>query len=196
MVRYCYVCKIYSHQRESQGLSFHRLLNEPSRRAIWIFLLGFEKTHPFPKYVEICSKHFHESDFVYLADGIRHLRVNAAPIPVHTAFDFAGSIRSDSSISIDSDGSPDKHATVSSSESQSEVDILAIVSNEVDPDKKRLKFDEDFILPGLQVRCHQFLLLLMIKIHQVQLLHQRQMINHTVLIKLPLQNLIFKLLQV
>nr|CAH7731057.1 unnamed protein product [Callosobruchus chinensis] len=148
MVRYCYVCKIYSHQRESQGLSFHRLLNEPSRRAIWIFLLGFEKTHPFPKYVEICSKHFHESDFVYLADGIRHLRVNAAPIPVHTAFDFAGSIRSDSSISIDSDGSPDKHATVSSSESQSEVDILAIVSNEVDPDKKRLKFDEDFILPG------------------------------------------------
>nr|CAH7742992.1 unnamed protein product [Callosobruchus chinensis] len=48
MVRYCYVCKIYSHQRESQGLSFHRLLNEPSRRAIWISLLGFEKTHPFP----------------------------------------------------------------------------------------------------------------------------------------------------
>nr|CAH7758784.1 unnamed protein product [Callosobruchus chinensis] len=48
-------------------------------------------THP--KYVEICSKHFHESDFVYLADGIRHLRVNAAPIPVHTAFDYAESIR-------------------------------------------------------------------------------------------------------
>nr|CAH7746840.1 unnamed protein product [Callosobruchus chinensis] len=63
------------------------------RRAIWISLLGFEKIHPFPKYVEICSKHFHESDFVYLADGIRHLRVNAAPIPVHTAFDFAESIR-------------------------------------------------------------------------------------------------------
>nr|CAH7716207.1 unnamed protein product [Callosobruchus chinensis] len=125
-VRYCYVCKIYSHQRESQGLSFYRLLNEPSRRAIWISLLGFEKNHPFPKYVEICSKHFHESDFVYLADGIQHLRVNAAPIPVHTAFDFAESIRSDSSISIDSDGSPDKHATVSSSESQSEVDILAM----------------------------------------------------------------------
>nr|CAH7718297.1 unnamed protein product [Callosobruchus chinensis] len=62
MVRYCYVCKIYSHQRESQGLFFHRLLNEPSRRAIWISLLGFEKTHSFPKYVEICSKHFHESD--------------------------------------------------------------------------------------------------------------------------------------
>nr|CAH7732624.1 unnamed protein product [Callosobruchus chinensis] len=51
------------------------------------------RNHPFPKYVEICSKHFHESDFVYLADGIRHLRVNAAPIPVHTAFDFAESIR-------------------------------------------------------------------------------------------------------
>nr|CAH7736119.1 unnamed protein product [Callosobruchus chinensis] len=90
MVRYCYVCKIYSYQRESQGLSFHRLPNEPSRRAIWIPLLGFEKNHPFPKYVEICSKHFHESDFVYLADEIRHLRVNAAPIP---AFDFAESIR-------------------------------------------------------------------------------------------------------
>nr|CAH7738790.1 unnamed protein product [Callosobruchus chinensis] len=49
----------------------------------------FEKNHPFPKYVEICSKHYHESDFVYLADGIRHLRVNAAQIP---AFDFAKSI--------------------------------------------------------------------------------------------------------
>nr|CAH7750562.1 unnamed protein product [Callosobruchus chinensis] len=144
MVRYCYVCKIYSHQRESQGLSFHRLLNEPSRRAIWIFLLGFEKTHPFPKYAQICSKHFHESDFVYLADGIRHLiRVNAAPIPVHTALILLEALdfRSDSSISIDSDGSPDKHATVSSSESQSEVDILAIVSNEVDPDKKRYVFN-------------------------------------------------------
>nr|CAH7714055.1 unnamed protein product [Callosobruchus chinensis] len=104
MVRYCYVCKIYSYQPESQGLSFHRLPNEPSRRAIWISLLGFEKNHPFPKYVDICPKHFHESDFVYLADGVRHLRMNAAPIPVHTAFDFAESIR--------------------------------------------LKFDEDFILPG------------------------------------------------
>nr|CAH7716099.1 unnamed protein product [Callosobruchus chinensis] len=78
---------------------------------------------------------------MYLGDGIRHLRVNAAPIPVHTAFDFAESIRSDSSISIDSDGSPDKHATVSSSESQSEIDILAIVCNEVDPDKKWYVFN-------------------------------------------------------
>nr|CAH7746617.1 unnamed protein product [Callosobruchus chinensis] len=140
MVRDCYVCKIYSHQPESQGLSFHRLPNEPLRRAIWISLSGFEKNHPFSKYVDICLQDFQESDFVYLADEIRHLIVNAAPIPVHTAFDFAESIRSVSSISIDSDGSPDKHATVSSSESQSEVDILAIVSNEVGPDKKRYVF--------------------------------------------------------
>nr|CAH7747705.1 unnamed protein product [Callosobruchus chinensis] len=82
MVRYCYVCKIYSYQRESQGLSFHRLPNEPSRRAIWISLMGFEKNHPFPKYVEICSKHFHESDFVYLANGIRHLRVLLRFLPL------------------------------------------------------------------------------------------------------------------
>ncbi|VEN44792.1 unnamed protein product [Callosobruchus maculatus] len=147
MVRYCYICKVYSHQPKSQGLSFHRLPNEPSRRAIWISLLGFEKNHPFPKYVDICSKHFHENDFVYLADGVRHLRVNAAPVPVHSAFDFAETISSESSLSIDSD-SPDKRATVSSSEPQSEVDILAIVPDEVEPVKKRLKFDEDFNLPG------------------------------------------------
>ncbi|VEN42694.1 unnamed protein product, partial [Callosobruchus maculatus] len=147
IVRYCYICKVYSHQPESQGLSFHRLPNKPSRRAIWISLLGFEKNHPFPKYVDICSKHFHESDFVYLADGVRHLRVYAAPVPVHSAFDFAETISSESSISIDSD-SPDKRATVSRSEPQSEVDILAIVPDEVEPVKKRLKFDEDFNLPG------------------------------------------------
>nr|CAH7762529.1 unnamed protein product [Callosobruchus chinensis] len=93
MVRYCYVCKIYSHQCESQGLPFHRSGKFIIKRELFGYLLGFEKNHPFPKYVEICSKHFHESDFVYLADGIRHLRVNAAPIPVHTAFDFAESIR-------------------------------------------------------------------------------------------------------
>nr|CAH7742634.1 unnamed protein product [Callosobruchus chinensis] len=39
----------------------------PSRRAIWISLLGFEKTHSFPKYVEICSKHFMKA--MYLGDG-------------------------------------------------------------------------------------------------------------------------------
>ncbi|VEN48358.1 unnamed protein product [Callosobruchus maculatus] len=79
--------------KERYRLNLCKLPNETSRRAIWISLLGFEKNHPFPKYVDICSKHFHENDFVYLADGVRHLRVNAAPVPVHSAFDFAETIR-------------------------------------------------------------------------------------------------------
>nr|CAI5854388.1 unnamed protein product [Callosobruchus analis] len=63
------------------------------KRSLWISVLGFEKDHPFPKIVDVCSKHFRKSDLVDFADGFRHIKEDAVPLPVHTAFDFAGRVR-------------------------------------------------------------------------------------------------------
>ncbi|CAH1999203.1 unnamed protein product [Acanthoscelides obtectus] len=86
MERQCCVCKLRSLQPEAKGLSFHRIPAEPTRRSIWVSLLGFEKDHELPKCAAICWKHFRQSNFVIMGDEVRRLRSNAAPIPVHSAF--------------------------------------------------------------------------------------------------------------
>ncbi|VEN34526.1 unnamed protein product [Callosobruchus maculatus] len=118
------------------------------RRSLWISLLGFEEDHPFPKYVDLCSKHFRESDFVDAPDGYRHIKFDAVPIPVHSAFDSARSVSPESSVSANSNNSPDEEQAVisSSDESQSEVDVLAIVPRSVEagPDEKHMEITKPF----------------------------------------------------
>ncbi|CAH1994074.1 unnamed protein product [Acanthoscelides obtectus] len=146
MVRQCCVCKIYTRQREAEGLSFHRMPNEPTRRSIWVSLLGFEKDHQFPKYAYVCSKHFQKSDFVIMPDGARHLKCDAVPTAVHSAFDLTKSASSESSLSLSSFSSPGKEqiGVSSSSEPHSEIDILCITATSADcgPVVKRLRFED------------------------------------------------------
>ncbi|CAH1959291.1 unnamed protein product [Acanthoscelides obtectus] len=144
MVRQCCVCKIYTRQREAEGLSFHGMPKEPTRRSIWVSLLGFEKDHQFPKYAYVCSKHFQKSDFVIMPDGARHLKCDAVPTAVHSAFDLTKS--SESSLSLSSFSSPGKEqiGVSSSSEPHSEIDILGITTTSADggPVVKRLRFED------------------------------------------------------
>ncbi|CAH1994072.1 unnamed protein product [Acanthoscelides obtectus] len=120
--------------------------NEPTRRSIWVSLLGFEKDHQFPKYAYVCSKHFQKSDFVIMPDGARHLKCDAVPTAVHSAFDLTKSASSESSLSLSSFSSPGKEqiGVSSSSEPHSEIDILCITATSADcgPVVKRLRFED------------------------------------------------------
>nr|CAI5853769.1 unnamed protein product [Callosobruchus analis] len=57
MVRQCYVCKVYDNKPEAQRLTFHSFPRINERRQLWLSALGYSDHHPFPKIVEICSKH-------------------------------------------------------------------------------------------------------------------------------------------
>nr|CAI5829115.1 unnamed protein product [Callosobruchus analis] len=63
--------------------SFPRL-NE--RRQLRLSALGYSDHHPFPKIVEICSKHSNNVDFKLKQDGSKLLNRDAVPSVVHSAF--------------------------------------------------------------------------------------------------------------
>ncbi|CAH2016302.1 unnamed protein product [Acanthoscelides obtectus] len=129
-----------------QDIHSSAMPKEPTRRSIWVSLLGFEKDHQFPKYAYVCSKHFQKSDFVIMPDGARHLKCDAVPTAVHSAFDLTKSASSESSLSLSSFSSPGKEqiGNSSSSEPHSEIDILGITATSADggPVVKRLRFED------------------------------------------------------
>ncbi|CAH1993338.1 unnamed protein product [Acanthoscelides obtectus] len=91
MVQQCYLCKIYKHQAKS--LTFHSLPKTPERRKRWLTALGFDENHQFPKWVELCSKHFGENAFVYGSEGQKTLKQDAIPLISRSLFDPAVSTR-------------------------------------------------------------------------------------------------------
>lgn len=52
-------------------------------RKIWCALLGFGEERVLPKRAELCSEHFHKSDFYYKNTGAKYLRKGATPVQVN-----------------------------------------------------------------------------------------------------------------
>lgn len=75
------------------GIFCFRFPKNVERRRIWMSLLSNDETQAIPSQLEICSNHFQQSDFIHGLGGVKRLKRDAVPLPLHSQLDHMTSVR-------------------------------------------------------------------------------------------------------
>ncbi|XP_074040038.1 uncharacterized protein [Leptinotarsa decemlineata] len=133
MVRQCQVCRKIDHL--NPNLSFHRFPANLDRLKYWYSLLDFSEDKILPKTAQIFSDHFDDDCFDYKPTGVKYLRTDTNPKPVHPELFEANNsssrvdLSSTSMSSTDTGKNFERKSTTSGSDSNSQLSTASILQD-------------------------------------------------------------------